>query len=80
MKHPWNIKELQLDKSVKGDDYAIKQHRSFCKHSSGFDNFSALASYTNDFKVTFMESLLIKRDYPPLNKDKQLLPLEPFDD
>ena len=26
-----------------------------------------------------MESLLINRDYPPLNKNKQSLPLELFD-
>ena len=50
-------------KRVKGDnDSAIKGHHLFCKHSSGFDDFSILASNNNDFKVTSMESLLIKRD------------------
>ena len=33
----------------------------------------------NDFKVTFMESLLINGDHPPLNKNKQSSPLELFD-
>ena len=51
-----------------------------CNHSSGFDVFSILASNNNDFKVTFMESLLINRDHPPLKKNWQLLRLELFDD
>ena len=67
-------------KRMKGDnDSAIKEHL-FCNHSSGFDNFSILASNNNDFKVRFMESLLINRDHPPLNKCRHLLPLELFDD
>ena len=68
-------------KQVKGDNYsAIKEHHLFCNHSSGFDDFSILASNNNDFKVTLMESLLINRDHPPLNKNRHLLPLELFDD
>ena len=56
-------------KRVKGDnDSAIKEHHLFCNHSSGFDDFSILASNNNDFKVTLMESLLINRDHPPFNK------------
>ena len=44
-------------KRVKGDNNsAIKEHL-FCNHSSGFDDFSILASNNNDFKVTVMESL-----------------------
>ena len=34
---------------------------------------------TMTFKVALMESLLINRDHPPLNKNKQSLPLELFD-
>ena len=49
-------------------------------HLSGFDDFSILASNNNDFKVTLMESLLINRDHPPLNKSRHSLPLEIFDD
>ena len=62
------------------DDCAIKEHHLFCNHSSGFDDFSILASNNNDFKVMLMESLLINRDHPPLNKNRHLLPLELFDD
>ena len=44
-------------KRAKGNnDSAIKEHL-FCNHSSGFDDFSILASNNNDFKVTVMESL-----------------------
>ena len=56
-------------KRVKGDnDSATKEHHLFRNHSSGFDNFSILASNNNNFKVTLMESLLINRDHPPFNK------------
>ena len=58
-------------KRVKGDDDStIKEHLLFC--------FSILATNNNGFKVTLMESLLINRDHPPLNKNKQSLPLELF--
>ena len=68
-------------KRVKGDnDSAIKERHLFCNYSSGFDDFSILASNNNDFKVTLMESLLINRDHPPLNKNRHSLPLELFDD
>ena len=67
-------------KKVKGDDDSVmKEHHLFCNHSSGFDDFSVLVSNNNDFKVTLMDSLLINRDYPPVNKNKYLLPLELFD-
>ena len=67
-------------KKVKGDDdSAMKEHHLFCNHSSGFDDFFVLVSNNNDFKVTLMDSLLINRDYPPLNKNKYSLPLELFD-
>ena len=67
-------------KRVKGDnDSAIKEHL-FCNHSSGFEDFSIMASNNNDFNVTLMEILLINKDYPPLNKKKHLLLLELFDD
>ena len=67
-------------KRVKGDDdSAIKEHLLFCNHTPDFEDFSILATNNNDFKVTLMESLLINRDHPPLNKNKQSLPLELFD-
>ena len=68
-------------KRVKGDnDSAVKYHQLLCNHSSDFDDFSILASNNNDFKVTLMESLLINRDHPPLNKNRYSLPLKLFDD
>ena len=68
-------------KRVKGDnDSAIKEHHLFCNYSSGFDEFSILASNNNDFKVTLMENLLINRDHPLLNRNRHSLPLELFDD
>ena len=67
-------------KRVKGDDdSAIKEHLLFCNHKPDFEDFSILATNNNDFKVTLMESLLIDRDHPPLNKNKQSLPLELYD-
>ena len=66
-------------KRVKGDDDStIKEHLLFCNHTPDFEDFSILATNNNDFKVTLMESLLINRDQPPLNKNKQSLPLELF--
>ena len=66
-------------KGVKGDDNsAIKEHL-FWNHSSGFYDFSRLASNNNDFKVTLMESFLINRGHPSLNKNRQSLPLELYD-
>ena len=66
-------------KRVKGDDdSAINEHLLFCNHPPDFENFSILATNINDFKVTLMESLLINRDHPPLNKNTQSLHLELF--
>ena len=68
------------EKRVKGDDdSAIKEHLLFCNHTPDFEDFSILATNNNEFKVTLMESLLINRDDPPLNKNKQSLPLEIFE-
>ena len=39
-----------------------------------------LTSILKSQNVTLMESLLINRDHPPLNKSWQSLPLEIFDD
>ena len=67
-------------KRVKGDDdAAIREHLLFCNYKPDFEDFSILATNNNDFKVTLMESLLINRDHPPLNKNKQSLPSELFD-
>ena len=69
-----------IGKRVKDDDdSAIKEHLLFCNHTPDFEDFSILATSINDFKVTLMESLLIKRDHRLLNKNKQSLSLELFD-
>ena len=66
-------------KRIKGDDdSAIKEYLLFCNHTPELEDFSILATNNNDFKFTLMESLLISRDHPPLNKNKQSLPLELF--
>ena len=66
-------------KRVNGDnDSAIKEHLLFCNHTPDFEDFSILAANNKDSKVTLTESLLINRDHPPLNKNKQSLPLELF--
>ena len=68
-------------KRVKGENNsAIKEHHLYFSRSSGFDNFSILATNNNDFNVTLMESLLINIDQPPLNNNRYSPPLELFDD
>ena len=67
-------------KVVKGDDdSSIKEHILFCYDTPDFEDLSILATNKNDFKVTLMDSLLINKDHPPLNKNKQSLPSELFD-
>ena len=67
-------------KRVKGDDdSSIKEHLLFCNLTPDFEDFLILATNNNEFKVTLMESLLINREHPPLNKNKQPLPLQIFD-
>ena len=67
-------------KRVKGDhDFVIKEHLLFCNHAHQFEDFSILSTNNNDFKVTLMDRVLINRDYPSLNQNKQSLPLELFD-
>ena len=52
------------------DDSAITECLLFCNLKPDFEDFSVLATNNNDFKVTLMESILINRDHPPLNKNK----------
>ena len=62
-------------KRVNGnDDSAIKEHLLFCNYAPDFEDFSVLATNNNDVNITLMKSLLINRDHPPLNKNKQSLP------
>ena len=63
----------------KDNDSANKEHLLFSNYASDFEDKSTLTTNNNDFKVTLMESVLINRDQPPLNKNKQSLPLKRFD-
>ena len=69
-------------KRVKGDnDSAIKKNIIyFAIIHLVLMIFSIFARNNYDFKVTIVESLLINRDHPPLNKNSYSLPLELFDD
>ena len=65
-KHHFNVRMCEhlrisalTGKRISDDDSAIKEHFLFCNHKSDFEDFSILA--TNNFKVTSMESLLIRR-------------------
>jgi len=57
---------------------AVFEHSLFCDSSPSFENFTILTSEVNDFKLTLMESLLINRDKPLLNKTIKSMPLELF--
>ena len=57
---------------------SIKDHFFSCDHTPSFDDFSILTSESNDFKLLLMESLLINRDKPILNKTVKSFPLELF--
>ena len=59
--------------------FTTKEHLFLCNHSPDFEDFSVLDANNNDIKVTLMESLLINRDHPLLNKNKQSVYLELFD-
>ena len=74
------VSALSGTRVKRDNDSAVKEYHLFCNHSSGFDDFSILASNNNDFKVTLMESLLINRDHTPLNKNRVSLPLKLLDD
>ena len=62
-------------KRVRGvDDSVPKEYVLFCHHSLGFEDFSNLTINSNNFKVMLMESLLINKNHPSLNGNKQTLP------
>ena len=69
------------EKKVKIDNNkltVIQEHLLCCNYSPSFEIFSILTRESNDFKVKIMESLLITRDKPILNKEDSSLPLELF--
>ena len=58
---------------------AIQEHLlCCCNYCPSFEDFSILTRESNDFKLKIMESLLIARDKPILNKADSSLPLELF--
>ena len=70
------------DKKVKIDNNkltAIQEHLLCCNYSPSFEDFSILTKESNDFKLKIIESLLIARDKPILNKADSSLPLELFE-
>ena len=56
----------------------IREHLLCCNYSPSFEDFFILIRKSNDFKLKIMESLLITRDKPILNKADSSLPLELF--
>ena len=46
-----------------------------CNYSASYEDFCILTRESNDFKLKIMESLLIARDKPYLNKVDSSLPL-----
>ena len=53
---------------------AIQEHLLFCNYSPSFEDLSIFPSESNDFKLKIMDSLLIARDKPVLNKADSSLP------
>ena len=67
----------------KGDDWqkqASSYPRTLCFLTTlpSFEDFSVLATESNDFKLKIMWSLLIEHDKAKLNKTDMLIPLELF--
>ena len=56
----------------------IQEHLLCCNYSPFFEDFSILTRESNDFELKIVESLLIARDKPILNKSDSSLPLELF--
>ena len=57
---------------------AIQEHVLCCNYSPSFEDFSISTRESNDFKLKIMESPLIARHNPVLNKADSSVPLELF--
>ena len=57
---------------------AVRDHMTVCNNVVSFENFSALANGTNDFRIQLQESLLIHRNRLQLNKTSKSAPLMLF--
>ena len=67
------------EKKVKIDNNkltAIQEHLLCCNYCPSFEDFSILTRESSDFKLRIIESLLIARDKPILNKADSSLPLK----
>ena len=71
-----NWKKVKIDNNKL---MTIQEHLLCCNYSPSFEDFSILTREGNDFKLKIMESLLIARDKPILNKADSSLPLELFE-
>ena len=88
IKHNFNVRICEhlgishlTGKKVKTDNNkltAIQEHILCCNYTPSFEDFSILTKESNGFKLKIMESLLIARDNPVLNKADSSLPLELF--
>ena len=56
----------------------IQEHLLCCNYCPSFEHFSVFTRESNDFKLKILESLLIARDKPVLNRADSSLPLELF--
>ena len=54
---------------------AVRDHMVVCNNIVSFEDFSALANGTNDFRIKLIESLLIHRDGSQLKKLSKSAPL-----
>ena len=63
-------------KKVKPKCSAVRDHLLFCNHSLSFEYFSVL---TKKNKTFLLESLLVMRDKPSLNRNIRSAPLYLFD-
>ena len=69
------------EKKVKIDNNKLTEiqgHLLCCSYSPSFEDFSILTRESNDSRLKIMESLLIARDKPTLNKADSSLSLELF--
>ena len=57
---------------------AIQERHLCCNYSPSFEGFSILTRESNHFTLKLVESLLIARDKPALNKADSSLPFEFF--
>ena len=72
------VSPLTGKKSKSKKSTAVKDHMLFCDHIVSTDDLKILATSDSDFHVKVIESLLISRDKPILNKNETSLTLYPF--